>query len=931
MNGPNHPPATDRAKGIVVPVRDSAAGRAAVREAAERAARAGVPLHLVVVYDLNDSQQHRAHRTVCPRDTAYLASPRADAEALARECAEALGDLGVPISIHAHRGSLRAAVRRVERLVGDSTPRPLASPVPIKVSVRRTVGERAADARRAGRPVRPRPPAEPAPPDPRRAWKVLALTSVAVLMAFLDVTIVNIAFPAIRTSFPHSSTGDLSWVLNAYNVVFAALLIPAGRLADRVGRRRLFFLGLGTFTGGSLSCGLAPTAELLIAARILQAAGAAALIPSSLGLALPEFPAERRALAVSVWAATGAIAAAAGPSIGGVLVDQAGWRWAFLLNVAIAAAIPFGAHLLVERRAEEHTAPDWAGGAMLAGATGGIALGIVKAETWGWTGTATLACWAVAAALLLTLVTRTRSGRGSIIEPQLFALRSFAVGNASFFLFSIAFYALLLGNILFLTEVWGYSILKAGFAVTPGPLCAVLAAGVAGRLTERQGPRAVAVPACLAFGAACLLYRNAGVAHPDYARAWLPAQVLSGLTIGACFSALAAGAVQDLPPARLATGTAITSCFRQLGAVLGIALLVAVVGDVTPLNALGRFREAWALEAAAAVLAAGVALALPAAATGRRGTAEADASARSRMDELFPRHEDVLHGHVVSYRQAGSGPPLVLVHGLFDSAVTWSRVVEPLSRRFTVIAPDLLGHGQSAAPHRADYSLGAHSGLLRDLLDRLGHDRVTLAGHSMGGGIAMQFAYHYPERVERLVLLSSGGLGREVHPIIRAGALPGASLVLGALASRPGCGLLRAGAGISGPRRGRALREAAVTLGRVRSLESREAALATLRAVIDTGGQRLSALNRLNLLSGIPTLVIWGSRDPIIPVAHGIAGHEALESSRMVILEGVGHHPQLSHPEAVAEIVLTFAAGGGTSPTLRFERRRDLAPGEVSA
>jgi MFS family permease len=198
-----------------------------------------------------------------------------------------------------------------------------------------------------------------------RRWKVLLVTGVAVFMAFLDVTIVNVAFPSIAADFPGTSLADLSWVLNAYNIVFAALLVPAGRLADRIGQRRTFFGGLWVFLAGSVLCGVAPDAALLIAARVVQAVGAAALIPASLALVLPEFPPERRAVATSVWAAAGAVAAATGPSLGGVLVDAGGRRWAFFVNLVIALGVLPARRLLVDRADPESSPPDMFGGALL--------------------------------------------------------------------------------------------------------------------------------------------------------------------------------------------------------------------------------------------------------------------------------------------------------------------------------------------------------------------------------------------------------------------------------------------------------------------------------------------------------------------------------------------------------------------------------------
>ena len=322
-----------------------------------------------------------------------------------------------------------------------------------------------------------------------REWKVLLLSSLAVFMVFLDVTIVNIAFPAIRRTFSDTSLSSLSWVLNAYNVIVAALLVPAGRIADRLGRRRVFFVGLFLFLLGSVASGAAPSATALIAARVVQAVGGAALVPASLGLVLEEFPAERRARATSVWAAAGAVAAAAGPSLGGVLVESTSWRWAFFVNLVIAVGMLRAPRLLRETRdSDRRRTPDLIGAAMLAVAVGALALGIVKAPTWGWTSDRVLAAWVIAAVFTAACAGRSARHPAPVLEPAILRIRTFSTANAAFFVFSIGFYALLLCNILFLTQVWRYSLLEAGFAVTPGPLMAALAAAAGGRLARGSDP-----------------------------------------------------------------------------------------------------------------------------------------------------------------------------------------------------------------------------------------------------------------------------------------------------------------------------------------------------------------------------------------------------------------------------------------------------------
>ena len=272
------------------------------------------------------------------------------------------------------------------------------------------------------------------------------------------------------------------------------------------------------------------------------------------------------------------------------------------------------------------------------------------------------------------------------------------------------------------------------------------------------------------------------------------------------------------------------------------------------------------------------------------------------------RHELQMYGHRVIYRTAGSGPALLLLHGITNSSETWERASSLLADRFTLIAPDLLGHGESATP-RGDYSLGAHASGARDIANALGHERVTVVGHSLGGGVAMQFAYQFPERTERLVLVSSGGLGREVHVLLRAASLPGADLVLPALTSRR---LVDVGRGIGGLLGRVGLRpsgDVEVLARGFASLDnsgSRQAFLHTVRSVIEPGGQRVSASERLGLAARIPTLIVWGEEDSIIPATHGAAAHEAMPGSRFESFPGAGHMPHDDDPLRFAALLKEF-------------------------
>jgi pimeloyl-ACP methyl ester carboxylesterase len=270
--------------------------------------------------------------------------------------------------------------------------------------------------------------------------------------------------------------------------------------------------------------------------------------------------------------------------------------------------------------------------------------------------------------------------------------------------------------------------------------------------------------------------------------------------------------------------------------------------------------------------------------------------------------ELTIHDQRITYRTAGEGPVLLLIHGMAGSASTWRQVMPGLSSRFTVVAPDLLGHGRSDKP-LGDYSLGAFASSLRDLLVALGHERATVVGQSLGGGVAMQFSYQYPERCERLVLVGSGGLGREVNPLLRWLSLPGSDAVLRLACAAPIRGAIERVGGLA-ERIG--FQPAPVVAELWRSYSSladdatRRAFLRTLRAVVDPRGQAVSAANRLHLATEMPTLIVWGDADPIIPVEHAHAAHASIPGSRLEIFEGVGHYPHCEAPERFVEILTEF-------------------------
>jgi pimeloyl-ACP methyl ester carboxylesterase len=276
--------------------------------------------------------------------------------------------------------------------------------------------------------------------------------------------------------------------------------------------------------------------------------------------------------------------------------------------------------------------------------------------------------------------------------------------------------------------------------------------------------------------------------------------------------------------------------------------------------------------------------------------------------ENFELKEMELHGHRVAYRCAGSGPAIVLVHGITSTSATWERVMPYLATRFTVIAPDLIGHGESAKP-RGDYSLGAYASGVRDLMVALGHESATFVGHSLGGGVVMQLSYQFPERSERLVLVDSGGLGRELNLLLRAATLPLSEVVLPLLASTR---LLDAGRSVGrlvgrlGLRAGTDISELARGHASLEDPEARAAFVHTLRTIVDPMGQRVNARDRLYLAENIPFMLVWGERDSIIPVEHGRSAHELVPSSRLEIFEEAGHFPHLDEPQRFLDVLIDF-------------------------
>ena len=447
--------------------------------------------------------------------------------------------------------------------------------------------------------------AAPAPITPRQRT-VFVVTALGAFMASLDLSIVNVAFPALEHSFPHDSRATLAWVITGYGIVFGALLVTAGRTADRLGSRRVFFAGLAVFCTGSALCALAPSVPLLVAGRVVQGVGAAALLPSSLGLLLGAYPQDRRSQVVALWGGVGALAVATGPSFGAALVAAGGWRWVFLVNVPIGvAAWLVGRTVLTPSRpAASGATPDYLGVVLISMALALLVLGISEGPTWGWSSAAVVGSFAGAGAVGLTFLRRSSRHQEPVLDLTLFRSRSFSVANAATFLYAMGFFAMLLGNILFLTSVWHYSILKAGLAVTPGPLVVAVVSGPAGRLAGRVGFRRVLLAGFVVFVAGLSWYATRVGLHPDYLGVWLPATLITGLGIGLTFPVLSAAAVSSLHAERFAVGSAVNQTARQVGGAFGVALLVVILGAPAGAEAaLASFHHLWFYCAGTAALA----------------------------------------------------------------------------------------------------------------------------------------------------------------------------------------------------------------------------------------------------------------------------------------------------------------------------------------
>jgi EmrB/QacA subfamily drug resistance transporter len=435
---------------------------------------------------------------------------------------------------------------------------------------------------------------------------VLLVVAAGFSLATLDLFVVNVALPKVAQDFGSSGLGDLSWVLNAYTIVYAALLVVFGRLADRFAREYGFLLGVAVFTVASAACAAANSTLMLVVFRIIQAAGAALMTPTSLSMVLATSSENTRERNVRVWTAIGGLMAALGPVVGGLLVAIS-WRWVFVIN------IPFGIAVLVvgwmrlpHVRGERIPYPDTLGAALVTAGVALLTLGLVKGDVWGWGSTQTVGVLVGSIAVIGSFVLHCLRARNPLLERDLFRRRSFTGASVVATLYSVAFGALLLSLVLWFQNVWHWSALHTGLAIAPGPFLVLpTALLLTERLIRRFGSGVVIAIGASLFATGALWFALVAGLKPDYFADIFPGNVLVGVGVGLTLPTIVASATSELPPENFATGSAVVNMLRQVGLAIGVAILIAVLGTHSGAHAtLEAFYRAWLVIGALAATAA---------------------------------------------------------------------------------------------------------------------------------------------------------------------------------------------------------------------------------------------------------------------------------------------------------------------------------------
>ncbi len=429
---------------------------------------------------------------------------------------------------------------------------------------------------------------------PRRAWVVLAAIIPSVLLVVIDASIVNVAFPVIGEDL-NASDGVLSWIITGYSLAVASLLLIAGRMADRLGRRKVFLVSVGFFTFGSLLCGIAPNAGWLIAFRVMQGVGGAAIFPSSLALVLPEFPYGRRSTPIGIWAATAGLGAVIGPPVGAFLIELFGWRGIFWVNIPVGVAIVMvGLRVISESRSQSVSGRlDWLSVPVGVAGVALLLVALVQGEQWGYGDVRTLLMLSSGLLMIPILVVRSMRHPQPLLDLSLFRIRSFWASGISTVFFGMAFLAGFLANTLLLQRLWDWPVWKTGLGLMASPVISVVSSSAAGAAADRFGHRWLTFGGgalcCLSFG---LLYWRIDET-PDYFADFFPAAILLGLGAGLSISCLTSGALSEVGPDQFSMGNATARTIQQLFYSVGVAVVVAMMSGDSKGDSLSDYQGAW--------------------------------------------------------------------------------------------------------------------------------------------------------------------------------------------------------------------------------------------------------------------------------------------------------------------------------------------------
>lgn len=413
----------------------------------------------------------------------------------------------------------------------------------------------------------------------RDGWHVFAIACIAIFMVSLDTTVLYAGFSNILHSFPDAKASDLSWAMNAYSIVYAAMLIPAGGIADTFGRKKTFLWGVAIFIAASLACGVAPSVWWLIVARVAQSLGACLLSPAALAIVLAAFPSQQRMVVMGAWGAVGGLAAALGPGIGSLIIDLGGWRWAFLINIPIGLlCIALGLHTLHESiQPSAQLRLDWIGMLQLILGVGALAFSIVELNDAYWPKSWLLTIALFGVLMLMSYLPWAKRNPNPLFELRLFHARTFLFANLAGFVFAIAFALMFFAFFFWMKHIWHFSQSMAGAAIMPGPLMVVPVAFVSGKWAAKHGHRPLLILGSLAYACSAAWFLWVPDRSPDYVTEWLPGLLLSGLAVGLVLPSLSAAAVFGLPAKDYAVGSAIHHAIRQMGTVLGVAIIILLL------------------------------------------------------------------------------------------------------------------------------------------------------------------------------------------------------------------------------------------------------------------------------------------------------------------------------------------------------------------